>query len=400
MESKLLSSIKKINLFSALTLISVCIFPYNWIQQWALIIFFSTYIIEFLTEQKWKNFKWEKSKWTFVLFLVFYSLTIIYIPFEQDTQYLGQTLEYRLAFLAIGLIGLFGYNRYYKLDYFVYVIIATSLILTFYIFSNIEIIDFIHSSHKNDIFINTRSTLVNTHMMYNYYINISIAFCYYLYKTKSDKYLRAAAIVIGLFFYFLMLNSEGRTGFLIANAIVSMILFYTLYQWNRKIALISVVVVVPVMLVLAINHPKIQSSEHMQKDLRLSIWHNAIEVISEKPLLGHGASSGKIAFIKKAEGDPILVKIFPDITLAHPHNQYLQMMIEFGIIGISMLLLLNIVPIFLISKNLKFPFFLFIFITMGQLVTEIYKYAVPIVLFTLWVSVFFNEASRNALKQR
>lgn len=391
MLSSLLSLIKLTNLFSALALVFLCIFPYNSKQQTAIIVFFITYVIEFIADKRWNLYKWEKSKWVFVFFILYYSLTIFYIPFEQDAKFVGQILEYRLAFLAFGIIGFFGYNKYYRLTYFMYVIITTSIILSFYILFHIGILDFLVSDNKSQIFGAARIELVNTHMMFNYYLNISIVFCYYLWKKGENKHFRIIMIVLGVFLYSLMFITEGRTGFLAANAIVGILFFYTIYNWNKKIALFSIVIILPIIAIAALQHPKIKSSENMQKDARLTIWHNAIDVISEKPILGYGASSGKIAFIKKSEDVPELRSMFPDISLAHPHSQYLQSMLEYGVIGLIIFCLMNIIPMFLMTKPLRLYFFLFIFITMIQLSTDIYKYAVPIVFFTLWVSVFFNE---------
>ncbi|MCK9156151.1 MAG: hypothetical protein M0P12_08570, partial [Paludibacteraceae bacterium] len=105
---------------------------------------------------------------------------------------MGQTLEYRMAFLAFGIIGFFGHNQYYKLSYFMYTIILTCIILTINIILHIGIMNFIQTDYKIYFFALTRNMLVNTHMKFNFYVNFAIVSCYYLWKTNQNKYFRIA----------------------------------------------------------------------------------------------------------------------------------------------------------------------------------------------------------------
>jgi len=192
-----------------------------------------------------------------------------------------------------------------------------------------------------------------------------------------------------------MFLTEGRTGLLTATAIICLLIFYSLYQWKKKLALVIIAVLIPIAIIGIANHPKMKMSASVEKDARVTIWENALEVIKEKPIFGYGASSGKIAYIKQAETDPELNALFVDTSFAHPHSQFLLSMLEYGIIGLIVFTLINITPIICIKKSLRLYMFLFMLITIVQLSTEIYKYGVPIVFITLWISVFFNESDKK-----
>jgi len=88
---------------------------------------------------------------------------------------------------------------------------------------------------------------------------------------------------------------------------------------------------------------------------RLAIWHVAVEKISEAPIFGHGFDSARMqyqsdssrltTFLPGVEGRTYFV-ISEPIPL-HPHNLFLQIWLELGIVGIA---LLSLVLAYLVTQ--------------------------------------------------
>jgi O-antigen ligase len=68
--------------------------------------------------------------------------------------------------------------------------------------------------------------------------------------------------------------------------------------------------------------------------LRLEYWHKSIAYIKEAPLIGNGTGSVKRLFEKAAAGKTL---VFAAVT-ANPHNQILYFGVQWGIVGILLLL--------------------------------------------------------------
>ena len=64
--------------------------------------------------------------------------------------------------------------------------------------------------------------------------------------------------------------------------------------------------------------------------LRVKLWTNTIEMIKEKPLLGVGVGGFETAYSEKMKGAPEWQKYI----LYDPHNQFLKIIAELGLIGL------------------------------------------------------------------
>ena len=67
---------------------------------------------------------------------------------------------------------------------------------------------------------------------------------------------------------------------------------------------------------------------------RLVYWKNALRFFSDAPLMGHGTGSIKGLFEKAASGPDWLAgaRVFPN-----PHNQTLNVAVQWGVVGIAVL---------------------------------------------------------------
>ena len=84
---------------------------------------------------------------------------------------------------------------------------------------------------------------------------------------------------------------------------------------------------------------------------RLELWTRTIQLIKEKPLFGHGLSDWKIEMLKY--GNKGLVSEDNNTFYQRPHNDFLWIMSETGIIGILLYLAIFILCPSLYYKDLE-----------------------------------------------
>ena len=146
-------------------------------QQLALTLFFISYIVEFLVDMKWRQIQISATTWYFVGILLFFTMGFLYYPFEDSHTYFHNLTERRLALFGFAIIGIFGYNSLYKLSYFLHTIIISSTLLILYlIIYHIGLPEFLTNENRYDLFTQARIAYVNSHMAFNLYLNIALAF--------------------------------------------------------------------------------------------------------------------------------------------------------------------------------------------------------------------------------
>ena len=84
---------------------------------------------------------------------------------------------------------------------------------------------------------------------------------------------------------------------------------------------------------------------------RLELWTRTIQLIKEKPLFGHGLSDWKIEMLKY--GNKGLVSEDNNTFYQRPHNDFLWIMSETGIIGILLYVAVFIICSSVYYKDLK-----------------------------------------------
>ena len=376
-----------INLLSAI-LLTASLPLFMRYQRPFLYIFFVTYILEFFFQKKWQNFRTDKLKWVFIAFLVFFLLIPLYQLFESNHDYAGKIMQTRLPFLAFGLIGLFGFNKLYKLHYFaVTVLVSSFLIFCFLVFYRVGVADILFSSSEmHDPLSLARKTFINNHMAVNSYLNSALIFLFYLLNQKSVRKLdfcfKIAYFIMGLSVVALLLFPyEGRTGFLTAIIIISIMILYKVWKWKRFVAILLSFVVGFAAFLLIVEHPRM-NQQQFENNPRLVLWNISTDMIAKKPIFGYGSSTAADIFITKctkspqvkATQDELLLRVIAEknIVGAHPHNQYLQTTMEFGMIGLFLLLFFHIYPIFVVCEKRRIYVFLFLFISALQATTDVY----------------------------
>jgi len=352
-----------ITLLSAMYLTASQIFYYH-IQKAGFFIFFSAYIIEIFVDKKWQCIKLDKKRVYFIVLAFFFILAIIYLPFENSKKYTYLLFEKRLSLLGFALVGFFGVNEKFKLNYFLNTFIISSVLTICYLlFIKIGFHQFISNPIRLDLFMEQRNKYVNSHMLFDFYLNVSLIGIWYILTRswsrtiwwKIGLYIVSLTIILGT-----LSISEGRSGFLLAIILMLGFVFFEIWK-KKKIVGIVIALLIPFLFISLASHHRRMSQNKIKSEPRIFLWQAAVSIIKENPVFGNGISDAQekfdVARTKyQTEEFRLETKDFPHLD---SHNQYLQTTMEFGVIGALVLLFLLISPIFLASFNKKlFAFFL------------------------------------------
>jgi O-antigen ligase len=174
------------------------------------------------------------------------------------------------------------------------------------------------------------------------------AICWHLRRRLPSPWgvplaaLLAAAALVNVLYVL-----PGRTGHVVALAMVSLALIWSLprkYQWAAVLVPLIVVAIV------ALSSSGFQSRvrEVVQESqaysragdastssgLRLDFWKRSIQAISERPLQGFGVGSWNLEYLRLSDGKPPMGQA----QLRNPHQEYLLWGVELGLPGVALLL--------------------------------------------------------------
>ncbi len=379
MDKRIISVVNYINFFGALYLVATAILRDFKVHEIGYYIFFFSYILEIFLEKKWQNLKITKVHVYYLVMLFFFLLAFIYYPFD-STEYFRKLIENRYPLLGIGIIGFFGVNKKYKLNYFLNTIIVSSVLVILYlIFFKIGIVNFLTDPEREDLFTHSRIEFVNQHMMFNFYLNLALIAIWYIItnswrQTKRlNRYLYIAAMTL---IFFVLYLSEGRSGFL--AGILLMLSFIFVEIWKRKRVLgLMIGFMIPFLFVfMASSHERI-SKESILHESRFFLWEAAIEVIEDSPFWGNGISRAQekydqVRTLCETEEYYDFWHRTKKVKLLDSHSQYLQSTMEFGVFGILLVLFLYIYPFFIVEKKRRLFSFFILWLCMYQSVFDMF----------------------------
>ena len=346
-----------INLFAAVLVASSLIF-WESMQKPAIYLFCICYLIEFFTDKKWKTLKFSNKAYWCIAVFVFYILAYIYKPFESTSNYFSIVINNRSSLLVSVFVVLFGVNNLFKMTYFLNTFILTSILAILYLaLYRVGVSDFINNESRFDLFNSARIQWINSHTIFNYYLNISIVFIWYILTFSWNKikgwqryfYLMATAL-----FFFSITISEGRSGFLTGIILfVGYIIFY-FFKRNKKVGIL-IALLTPLFVVGLASQKERFSNQALQNEPRLILWKTAFDIVKTAPILGHGISDPQNKFMESLSTNQSKEFIVANQNnkILDAHNQYLQTLMEFGITGLILLVFIYIFPILLVEKQLK-----------------------------------------------
>lgn len=372
---KIVTVVHWFNLLAALFLTATMMFEFVDVP-WGLLpqfLFFSSYIVEFFLDKKWKRVTLNKTHLYFLVMFGFFGLALVYYPFD-STTYFRVLLERRYALAGFAFVGFFGVNDKYKLSYFLNLFVVTSLLIIAYLLVvRIGLPDFFESDQKIRLFNRTRTAYVNQHMGFNLFLDLALVSIWYLFKSswrlmhiwKRVVYFLSAGIFLSC-----LLISEGRAGFLITIVLVCVIIGFELWERLSKWGLLVAFILVVIAIGFASQHQRIRNMR-IEGDPRVFLWQSAWTVIKEKPLLGHGISTAQEHFNIERERNQTssfeyeVKTMWPDVII-DSHNQVTQTWMEFGLLGVCFLMYLWLSPLLIVDKKRRLFTLLMLLLCVNQ----------------------------------
>lgn len=372
---KIVTVVHWFNLLAALFLTATMMFEFVDVP-WGLLpqfLFFSSYIVEFFLDKKWRRVTLNKTHLYFLVMFGFFGLALVYYPFD-STTYFRVLLERRYALAGFAFVGFFGVNDKYKLSYFLNLFVVTSLLIIAYLLVvRIGLPDFFESNQKIRLFNRTRTAYVNQHMGFNLFLDLALVSIWYLFKSswrlmpiwKRVVYFLSAGIFLSC-----LLISEGRAGFLITIVLVCVIIGFELWERLSKWGLLVAFMLVLIAIGFASQHQRIRNMR-IEADPRVFLWQSAWTVIKEKPLLGHGISTAQEHFNIERERNQTssfeyeVKTMWPDVII-DSHNQVTQTWMEFGLLGVCFLMYLWLFPLLIVDKKRRLFTLLMLLLCVNQ----------------------------------
>lgn len=342
------------NMISLIGLICSCLFYYHtipfWIQHSCLYLFFTTWFIEVILDNRWKMK--PNKQWIFYgLIILFFLLAFLYWPWDGKHTYFQYHLERRLPLLGFGIVGILGVNNRYSRAAIINAMIITSIASILFIGFKAGWHNIFFSEERIMLISKCRIQHINAHMGYNFFLNSTIIGIWYLLFHADKKpalWQRVAYPIAAIIILLTILCTDGRSGFFIGLANVCIMIIIELCRYKKWICITGAIVAFSALIMLSSLHPRL-SKESISYDLRYSYWKSATALIKQKPILGYGMSHAQEEF------DQVNMQYVSESskyywTVKHHHyidchNQYLQTLLEFGIIGLILLLAIYISPL-------------------------------------------------------
>jgi O-antigen ligase len=158
---------------------------------------------------------------------------------------------------------------------------------------------------------------------------------------QERRWILPRAIVVLLIIYNIMFLSEGRTGYLVLFCLILLFCYQTYHL--RGVIIGSIVLAI--LTVLAYQSSQVlkdridnisegvQAYKQTETDtsikMRLEFNENSLHLITQKPIFGHGTGSFSYEYQKLAQDKEIKLT-------TNPHNEYLMIGVQWGVIGIAL----------------------------------------------------------------
>lgn len=193
----------------------------------------------------------------------------------------------------------------------------------------------------------TSRSAVSDYSVFSTYLDQSImtalfaALCWHLRGLLASRAARIAAVCVALAAVANVVGLlQGRTGHVVAIAMVSLAILWELPQRWRLAGLLVPFLVLGIVaagsakvrdrLVLVgteVTHYNQDAQIETSSSQRLNFWHRALQAIAERPLAGHGAGSWNTEY-NRLEGGR--ARAHTDVV-RNPHQEYLLWGVEAGI---------------------------------------------------------------------
>ena len=330
----------------------------------------------------------QKRKLTFnrsyVLLLAFYLLLVCGCFWSMNTKSAGFDLEVKMSFAIFPII--FSFLNYSKSEIRIILkgfILGLILMGIFLIRLSLDL--FVKEPHLDYFFYDYLSRWIHPSYMSMYYV-LGLAFLLIDFRYKTLNLLDSKIQYLGLISFYFLFNILllSRIGIIIGALILGYFMIGWLVKSKRYMLGITIVLgflvlgytgykTIPYVtqrvdeLVEGFTSSSTDSESNGSSGIRLKIWEQGIELVKERPLLGYGTGDVKDELVKKYFEHSIDVAYKNKLNA---HNQFLQVTISVGIIGLILFLSILFSSI-QIGYKFNNPYIrLFIFMIIIYMLTE------------------------------
>ena len=366
---------------------------YRWATSIPIFIFLFFWIISF----SFKKIALRDYSKYYILFpsLLFLLPIFYYLFIEPNSLVLSKKASLSIIFLLFPVTlflkkELFDLKKWYFILAFYLLGILTFFGISFAIFT----LKWMSTSLTlNELQLNYVSLSNIPRIYYALILNFGLMACIYLRKSNililKDQKIQ---FIISVFIGINILIIQSKIGF-IAFMIILLISSIIQKKQYRNIPYISFtfLIFLCVFLILFLNTNKLnihyltQSSFEVTK--RIEIWHHTLSMIKQKPFIGYGSSYLDFLHIQSN-------------LYLNAHNQFLEYMLEYGILGIMILLATLLFSIFMATRSRDYFYLGFIALSIYFCLFEsIFNNQTGVVFFSLFNALFLLK-SRLRIKTK
>lgn len=314
----------------------------------------------------------------FFLFIAFYLWQLAGILYSDDTNTGWNTFLSRLSLFLFPLVLLIPGEKIKKNGISLLKIFAGSTTLFIIICFGYALYNSI--SFQNGVF------LFNPHPAKEYWMNYFYGFYFsvnqhpsYLamyvimsgfisfeswFNTSLRMKKRIGWLVNGIFLMISLYFLSSRSGLLAVVVLIPVYLFFKVYKRKKLITGFAILVLLSILFFVvrtnervSIGMGEISKESFFQRDGRISIWESALHTIRHNLILGVGIGDVKTELMKEYQrrGDQNLIENHYNV-----HNQYLEILLENGIIGLTFFLSILVVMFYFAFSERNVLYSLFI----------------------------------------
>ncbi|MDP1974928.1 MAG: O-antigen ligase family protein, partial [Alphaproteobacteria bacterium] len=291
-----------------------------------------------------KDFRWIHEKWVQIaLFFWIYIMAISFIAIDFNDAFKHGVGFIRFIFFGIAL----EHTLSEKPDLQKYLLIVLSVVLTFAIIDT-----YYQYIMGHDIFgvpkLGNRLTGPMHHPRIGGFLHFllypALLFTFNFFWQKKQIYYKLLSLILIIFAIMPIILSGERVqipllfiGFLSAGL---------LWKNERKFFIISGSIILSAAILVTLFNPivkdrlitqTINQMSHFKEDHYIQIWARSFNIFAENPLLGVGVSNFKKKCIEKKYGPTDHLEKRCGL---HSHNFYVELLVETGIIGVFIILIL------------------------------------------------------------
>jgi O-antigen ligase len=302
----------------------------------ALEVFFSASVLCSLLAGEWQQ-KYDilRTNRVALMFVIFFSLFLLGLSYSTATlqDSLSTLGKYSKFLLGFFLFTVFLDEKIVRYAFLSFLVAATLTLLLSFIkfFFGWDVVNRFAAD----------SGVFKDHIFTGFLLAF-VSYCYALIALSRKKWSWLFAILFFLSVFNVLFINIGRSGYVV---LCSLILLLSWQQWHGKglfIASLTLVFLLLNFLILPVNFKErvsLVQSEIQQYDkgnketsigLRLSFYKTSLQLLHYHPWLGTGTGSFAQAYLSATRDKQLPTR--------NPHNEYLNIGVQFGLLGLIVLL--------------------------------------------------------------